>query len=113
MERESVSGSGVGGTEPPIRLSIMVNVARETFMTNEKALQLVPGDRVAFGDEGVQTRIVTKVEKLPRGAVIELSSRSEGRSLIGAVSGLFMFPRTLSRFQLVRTAAQSLACSQV
>lgn len=39
-------------------------------MTNEEALKLVPGDRVAFGDEGVQTRIVTKVERLPDGTVI-------------------------------------------
>ena len=39
-------------------------------MTNEEALQLVPGDRVAFGDEGVQTRIVTKVERRPDGSVV-------------------------------------------
>jgi hypothetical protein len=39
-------------------------------MTNEEALQLVPGDRVAFGDEGIQTRIVTKVERRPNGTVI-------------------------------------------
>jgi len=40
------------------------------FMTNEDALQLAPGDRVAFCDEGIQTRIVTKVEKLSNGTVI-------------------------------------------
>jgi len=39
-------------------------------MTNEDALQLAPGDRVAFYDEGIQTRIVTKVEKLSNGTVI-------------------------------------------
>ena len=39
-------------------------------MTNEEALQLVPGDRVAFGDEGIQARIVKKVEKRRDGTVI-------------------------------------------
>ena len=39
-------------------------------MTDEEALQLVPGDRVAFGDEGTQARIVTQVEKLSNGSVI-------------------------------------------
>jgi len=39
-------------------------------MTNEEALQLVRGDRVAFHDEGIPTRVVTKVEKLPDGKVI-------------------------------------------
>jgi hypothetical protein len=29
-------------------------------MTSEEALKLVPGDRVALGDEGIPTRIVTK-----------------------------------------------------
>jgi len=40
------------------------------LMTNEEALQLVPGDRVAFGDEGIQARIVKKVEKRRDGTVI-------------------------------------------
>ena len=40
------------------------------LMTNEEALQLVPGDRVAFGDEGIQNRIVTKVEKRRDGTVV-------------------------------------------
>ena len=39
-------------------------------MTNEEALQLIPGDRVAFGDEGIQARIVTKVERRRDGTVI-------------------------------------------
>jgi hypothetical protein len=39
-------------------------------MTNEDALLLVPGDLVAFGDEGIQARVVTKVEKRPNGTVI-------------------------------------------
>ena len=39
-------------------------------MTNEDALQLIPGDRVAFGNEGIQTRIVTKVERRRNGTVI-------------------------------------------
>lgn len=39
-------------------------------MSNEEALGLVPGDCVAFGDEGVQTRIVTRVEQLRDGTVI-------------------------------------------
>lgn len=39
-------------------------------MTNEEALRLVPGDRVAFGDEGIQARIVKKVERRPNGTVI-------------------------------------------
>jgi hypothetical protein len=39
-------------------------------MTNEEALQLVAGDRVAFGDEGIQARIVKKVERKPDGTVI-------------------------------------------
>jgi hypothetical protein len=42
----------------------------DVFMTNEEALQLVPVDRVAFGDEGIQARIVTKVEKRRDGTVI-------------------------------------------
>lgn len=39
-------------------------------MTDEEALQLIPGDRVAFGDEGVQTRIVTRVERQRDGTVM-------------------------------------------
>jgi hypothetical protein len=39
-------------------------------MTNEDALKLVPGDLVAFGDEGIQSRKVTRVARLPNGTVI-------------------------------------------
>jgi len=39
-------------------------------MTNEEAMQLVSGDRVAFGEEGIQMRIVTKVERSRDGTVI-------------------------------------------
>lgn len=40
-------------------------------MTNEEALRLVPFvDRVAFGEEGVQDRLVTKVEQLRDGTVL-------------------------------------------
>lgn len=40
------------------------------IMTNEEASRLVPGDRVAFGDEGIRTRTVTKVERRRDGTVI-------------------------------------------
>ena len=39
-------------------------------MTNEEAMQLVPGDRVAFHEEGIPTRIVRKVERRRDGTVI-------------------------------------------
>jgi hypothetical protein len=39
-------------------------------MSNEDALRLVPGDRVAFGDEGIQLRRVTKVVRQPNGTVL-------------------------------------------
>ena len=59
-----------GGPSRPV-LEFLHFIARDTgFMTNEDALQLVRGDRVAFHDEGIQARIVTKVEKLPNGTVI-------------------------------------------
>jgi hypothetical protein len=39
-------------------------------MSNEEALQLVPDDKVAFGDENIQLRRVTKVVKQPNGTVL-------------------------------------------
>ena len=44
------------------------------FMTNEEALQLVPGDRVAFHEEGVAMRIVRKVERRRAGTVVVYAS---------------------------------------
>jgi len=39
-------------------------------MTNEEALRLVPGELVAFRDEGIPTRVVIKVETRANGTVI-------------------------------------------
>jgi hypothetical protein len=39
-------------------------------MSNDEALQLAPGDKVAFGDENIQLRRVIKVVKQPNGVVL-------------------------------------------
>jgi hypothetical protein len=39
-------------------------------MSNEDELGLVHGDKVAFGEEGIQLRRVTKVVKQSSGAVL-------------------------------------------